>query len=273
MCEGVTDCFEYYAGESPLLISIPHDGRTLPPAIAKRMTARGRELPDTDWHVVRLYEFAKNLGASVIVANYSRYVVDLNRSHADEALYDGRFVTGLCPEQTFDGDDIYLPGESLSADEKEDRIESYWRPYHDQIASSLRGIKESFGYALLWDAHSIPSEVPLLFDGELPQLNFGTNGGRSCASDMIEAVIAEAKAAGSFSMVLDGRFKGGYITRQYGEPSTHVHSIQLELAQRCYMLERSCSFDDARASQLQIVLSKALQAFISSAASRHEGRA
>ena len=269
----MTDCFEYYAGDSPLLISIPHDGRAVPQTIAERMTERARELPDTDWHVVRLYQFAKALGASVIAANYSRYVVDLNRSHADEVLYDSRFVTGLCPDQTFDGEDIYLPGESVSACEKKDRIANYWRPYHDQIASSLIDIKDRFGYALLWDAHSISSNVPLLFDGELPQLNFGTNDGRSCASDMIEAIIAEAEAAESFSMVLDGRFKGGYITRQYGKPSTNVHSIQLELAQRCYMLERSCSFDDGRASQLQIVLSKALQAFISSAASRYEGKA
>ncbi len=269
----MTECFEYHVGTRPLLISIPHDGRAVPPAITKRLTGRARELPDTDWHVCRLYEFSKSLGVSVISANYSRYVVDLNRSQSDRDLYEDQFVTGLCPEQTFDGEDIYLPGDYVSADEKRDRIEIYWRPYHDKIASSLRGIKETFGYALLWDAHSIPSEVPLLFDGELPELNFGTNDGRTCASDMIESVIAEAKAAEGFSMVLDGRFKGGYITRQYGEPSSHVHSIQLELAQRCYMLEQSRSFDDQRASQLQGVLIKALQAFISSAASRYEGNA
>lgn len=273
MHESVTDCFEYHAGESPLLLSIPHDGRVLPPAIAERMTACGREIPDTDWHVVRLYEFAQNLGFGVIAANYSRYVVDLNRSPADKALYDNQFVTGLCPQQTFSGEDIYLPGQSVGDDEREDRITKYWRPYHDKLASSLRETKERCGYALLWDAHSIPSNVPMLFDGELPELNFGTNGGRSCASDMIGAVIAEAEAAECLSMVLDGRFKGGYITRQYGRPSADVHSIQLELAQRCYMLERSCSFDDERASQLQIVLSKTLQAFTSSAASRYEGKA
>ncbi len=269
----MTARFEYCAGESPLLISIPHDGRALPPTIAERMTARGRELPDTDWHVVRLYEFAKNLGASVIAANYSRYVVDLNRSHADEALYNSRFVTGLCPEQTFDGEDIYLPGESVGADEKTERITNYWRPYHDKIASSLSDIKGRFGYALLWDAHSIPSKVPLLFDGELPELNFGTNDDRSCANDVIEPLIAEAKAGGTYSVILNGRFKGGYITRHYGEPANGVHAIQLELAQRCYMSEESLKFDDELASQLQQLLSKVLQVFISSAASRYEGKA
>ncbi len=262
------DCFEYCAGESPLLISIPHDGRALPPAIAERMTARARELPDTDWHVVRLYEFAKNLGASIITANYSRYVVDLNRSDADEALYKSRFVTGLCPEQTFDGEDIYLPGETVGVDEKRDRIAKYWRPYHDKIASYLNDIKDRFGYALLWDAHSIPSNVPLLFDGELPQLNFGTNDGRSCANDVIEPVIAEAKAGGAYSVILDGRFKGGYITRHYGEPANGVHAIQLELAQRCYMNEESLKFDEELASQLQQLLSRVLQAYLGSTPSR-----
>lgn len=268
----MTECFEYHAGTKPLLISIPHDGRALPPAIAARMTGHAHELPDTDWHVCRLYEFSKSLGASVIAANYSRYVVDLNRSHTDEVLYKSQFVTGLCPEQTFDGQDIYLPRENVSADEKKDRIANYWRPYHDRIASSLKHIKENFGYALLWDAHSIPSKVPLLFDGELPELNFGTNDGRSCAKDMIEAVITAAEGGESFSMVLDGRFKGGYITRQYGEPSDDVHAIQLELAQRCYLIEESCRFDDERAALLQGVLSNMLQAFISSAASRYEGK-
>jgi N-formylglutamate amidohydrolase len=269
----VSDSFEFHAGESALLISIPHDGRTLPPDIAERLTERAREQPDTDWHVARLYGFAESLGASIIIAKYSRYVVDLNRASNDETLYEGRFTTGLCPDRTFDGEDIYLAGESVAAREKKDRIRNYWKPYHDKIASSLNDIKDRFGYALLWDAHSIPSKVPLLFDGELPQLNFGSNDGRSCASDMIGAVIAEAEADESFTAVLDGRFKGGYITRQYGEPTSNVHSIQLELAQRCYMHESSCSFDDRRAAQLQTVLSKALQAFISSAASRYEEKA
>ncbi len=271
MHESVTDCFEYCAGTSPLLISIPHDGRVLPPVIAERMTEHGRGLPDTDWHVVRLYGFAKTLGASVIAANHSRYVVDLNRSDADEALYRSRFVTGLCPEKTFDGEAIYLPGKTVGADEKKERIDQYWRPYHDRISSSLSDIKDRFGYTLLWDAHSIPSKVPLLFDGELSQLNFGTNDGRSCAIELIDAVKDEADACESYSSVLDGRFKGGYITRQYGQPANDVHAIQLELAQRSYMNEKSRRFDDNLASHLQQVLTQVLQAYLASAASHYEG--
>ena len=226
------------------------------------MTERAHELPDTDWHVIRLYEFSKALGASIIAANMSRYVVDLNRSPADEALYDSRFVTGLCPEQSFNGEDIYLPGHVVDGDEKEDRIAKYWRPYHDKIDSALNDIKTRFGYALLWDAHSIPSKVPLLFDGELPQLNFGTNDGRSCAGQLIEAVTSATATCERYSSVLDGRFKGGYITRHYGDPANGTHAIQLELAQRSYMNEDSLQFDEEAASHLRELLSKALQAYL-----------
>lgn len=271
MRESVIDCIEYSAGSTPLLISIPHDGRKLPPAIAKRLTRRAAELPDTDWHVRRLYEFARDFGAAIIAANYSRYVVDLNRSHADESLYDGRFVTGLCPAKMFDGNDIYLTGEAVSADEQSDRIERYWRPYHDKIVVALSDIRNNFGYALLWDAHSIPSRVPLLFEGELPIFNFGTNEGRSCAIDLIDAVVESARTDGSYSIALDGRFKGGYITRRYGDPGNGVHAIQLELAQRSYMDEGSRRFDDELAAQLQQVLANLLRVYMTSAALHYEG--
>lgn len=267
------EVFDFYAGEAPLLISIPHDGRHVPPSIAEHMTKRARKLPDTDWHVGRLYEFANDLGANVIAATHSRYVVDLNRASTDEVLYEDQFVTGLCPEKMFDGGAIYLPGEKVSDEEKEQRIEDYWRPYHDKVVSVLSDIKAIHGYALLWDAHSIPSRVPLLFDDELPELNFGTDGGQSCANDVIDAVLAEARTFEDYSMILDGRFKGGFITRQYGNPANDVHAIQLELAQRCYMIEDSWGFDDDLASRLQNALSKLLQTFIKRAASRYEGLA
>ncbi|MFQ5982776.1 MAG: N-formylglutamate deformylase [Woeseiaceae bacterium] len=266
----MTSCFDYHAGTGPLLISIPHDGRILPEPLAERLTEHARELPDTDWHVRRLYAFSKLLGASVIAANYSRYVIDLNRSQADETLYQGRFVTGLCPEQTFDGEDIYLPGMTVTAEEKNDRIARYWRPYHDKIALVLSEIKERFGYALLWDAHSIRSRVPLLFDGELPEFNFGTNDRQSCANDLIEAILANAASVDS--VVVDARFKGGYVTRHYGEPASDIHAIQLELAQRSYMDEVPRHFDENRASHTEQVLTKVLRAFITSAASHYEGR-
>jgi N-formylglutamate deformylase len=266
----VTDCLEYSAGETPLLISIPHDGRRLPPELAKRMTARAREIPDTDWHVGRLYEFAADLGAGIIAANYSRYVIDLNRPESDESLYEGRFVTGLCPDKLFDGEDIYLAGAAVSAEEKTERIDRYWRPYHEKIASVLDQIREDFGYALLWDAHSIPSRVPLLFDDELPVLNFGTNAGSSCAKELVDVVMQISNESDDYSKVLDGRFKGGYITRHYGDPENNIHAIQLELAQRAYMNEKTLDFDTELAPRLQKLLSTALQAFLLRAASKYE---
>lgn len=267
----MTDCFEFSPGNTPLLISIPHDGRELPDGIAGQMKERALELPDTDWHVDRLYAFAKELGANLIKANYSRYVVDLNRASSDEPLYDGRTATGLCPLKTFDGENIYLQDRQIGGAEKNERIREYWLPYHDKIGSTLSDIKEEFGHALLWDAHSIPSRVPLLFDGELPELNFGSNDGRSCAREIIEAVTAEAAAGERYTSVLDGRFKGGYITRQYGNPENDIHAIQLELAQRCYMSEKRAAFDDELASRLQQTLSKLLQMYVSGARSYYEG--
>ncbi|MDH3265983.1 MAG: N-formylglutamate amidohydrolase, partial [Gammaproteobacteria bacterium] len=174
-------CFTYHEGGSSLLITIPHDGRLLPADIEGRMSVAGRALPDTDWHVTRLYAFAETLGASLIIANYSRYVVDLNRPADDAALYEGQLETGLCPLRTFAGEAIYDGEITIDID---DRVARYWRPYHDKIAATLAAIRDAHGYALLWDAHSILSRVPSLFDGELPVLNFGTWEGRSCRADL-----------------------------------------------------------------------------------------
>ena len=259
----MSDVFTFREGETPLLISVPHDGRRVPPDILERMSPAGASLPDTDWHVAELYGFAHELGASMLVANYSRYVVDLNRPASDEALYPGQLATGLCPVQTFAGEDIYTEG-GVGADEVAMRTEAYWRPYHDQIAQTLARQKKRHGYALLWDAHSIPSEVPRLFEGQLPELNVGTYGGASCAACMEEAVAAVA-AASPWSHVLNGRFQGGFITRHYGRPLEHVHAVQLEIAQRVYMDEASGTLDATKASRLRDTLRQMLASFMESA--------
>ncbi len=259
----MTDAYRFSAGEIPLLISVPHDGRELPADMAARMTAVGRGLPDTDWHVARLYEFASSLGASMIVANYSRYVVDLNRSADDANLYPGQIATGLCPTQTFAGDEIYTHG-AVSDDEKRQRIDRYWAPYHKQIRDCLDTMRDEFGYALLWDAHSIGSEVPRLFDGELPVLNLGSNDSTSC-SRAIETAVSDVLAANSYSHVVNGRFKGGHITRSYGDPDRHVHALQLEIAQRSYMDELTLQFDEDKAARLRDTLRQMLNAYLESA--------
>jgi N-formylglutamate amidohydrolase len=263
--------FDFVDGESPLLISIPHDGRELAPGMAERMTAAGRALPDTDWHVRRLYDFAGELGASVIAANYSRYVVDLNRSADDAALYPGQVSTGLCPLETFAGEPIYSGNAELSEAERRARVETYWRPYHDRLQQALARIVDRFGYALLWDAHSIRAEVPLLFDGRLPDLNIGTNGGASCRDDLSRATGGVA-AASAYSSVIDGRFKGGFITRHYGNPDHGVHAIQLEIAQRAYMDEAGFEYLPPVAARLRAVIAQMLEAFLSSAADSFDDR-
>ena len=249
----------HYDGELPLVISVPHDGVHIPDDIRAGMTPSGVAVPDTDWHVAELYDFAREFGASMLVANYSRYVVDLNRSADDEVLYPGQVSTGLCPEQTFAGDAIYVDG-GVSDEECADRVERYWRPYHEQLASMLQTARDRHGYALLWDAHSIPSVVPRLFEGELPELNIGTNDGSSCAATR-QSNVVEAARSGPFSVVVNGRFKGGYITRHYGDPGAGIHAVQLEIAQRAYMDEASTVFDAAKAAQLRQTLRRMLSAF------------
>lgn len=256
--------FSYFRGASELLISIPHDGREIPGDIAPTMTDAGVAIPDTDWHVKQLYDFARSTGASIIAANYSRYVVDLNRSAADETLYEGQVSTGLCPSKTFAGDPIYKDGGGASAAEMQRRIEKYWHPYHMQIAASLAEIRKEHGYALLWDAHSIRSAVPLLFDGDLPDLNMGTNDGRSCPAVVRESLCEVADEL-PYAAVTDARFKGGYITRHYGKPEDRVYAVQLELAQRCYMDEATLRYDTERASGLAKSIEALLAVFRASA--------
>ena len=251
------DTYRFEAGDSPLLISVPHDGRKLPENIAAVTTPAGRNLPDTDWHVARLYEFARELGASLLVAEDSRYVVDLNRPSDDAQLYENQGTPGLCPKKTFAGDDIYLDPVEI---DRQERVATYWQPYHDQIAATLQQLHEQHGYALLWDAHSIPSSVPSLFDGELPVLNVGTWDGRSCGKGLSDAVMS-VTAASDYEAVLNGRFKGGFITRHYGDPDNGVHAMQLELAQRAYMHERNLEFDKAKAAELRATLAAMLDAY------------
>jgi N-formylglutamate amidohydrolase len=198
----------------------------------------------------------------MLVANYSRYVVDLNRAATDDVLYPGQLATGLCPLQTFAGEDIYR-GPGVDDEELRQRVATYWQPYHDKLDSALRALRDQHGVALLWDAHSIASVVPRLFDGELPELNIGTNDGLSCAATATERVAAVA-AASPYSHVVNGRFKGGYITRHYGKPESGVHAMQLEIAQRVYLDEATTVFDARKGARLRDTLQPMLNAFTES---------
>lgn len=229
--------YTFHRGSQPLLISVPHAGTEVPEEIARRFTSAGRELTDTDWYVDRLYGFAADLGASIVSATYSRYVVDLNRGPDSGSLYANNPTSPVCPVRTFGNEPIYEAGTQPGEGEIADRIERYWHPYHQCIAEELWRIRSDYGYALLWDAHSIISRVPELFDGELPQFNFGTRDHAACPASVSEALVESVRAEGQYSAVLNGRFKGGYITMAYGRPADRVWAIQLELAQRTYMNE------------------------------------
>lgn len=229
--------FLFHQGTAPLLISMPHVGTYVPPALAARFTDEARQVHDTDWHLERLYGFAKELGASLLVATHSRYVVDLNRPPDGASLYPGQSVTGLCPVDTFDDTPIYAAGDVPGDAEVAARRDAVWAPYHAQLRAELDRIHAAHGVAMLWDAHSIRSVLPRFFEGKLPDLNLGTGNGTSCDPALAEELLAIGKAATGYTAVLNGRFKGGHITRHYGEPARNIHAVQLEMTQSSYMQE------------------------------------
>ena len=229
--------FTFHQGTQPLLVSMPHAGTYVPPALAARFTAEARQVPDTDWHMERLYGFAKAMGASILVATHSRYVVDLNRPPDGASLYPGQSVTGLCPVDTFDDTPIYARGDVPDAAEIAERRDAVWVPYHAQLRAELDRLRAAHGVAVLWDAHSIRSVLPRFFEGKLPDLNLGTGDGVSCAPELAQQLLATAKQATGYTAVLNGRFKGGHITRHYGNPAQNIHAVQLEMTQLSYMQE------------------------------------
>jgi N-formylglutamate deformylase len=247
--------FEYVPGDLPLLISFPHSGTHVPPELAARMRLEVLDLPDTDWFVPELYGFFREMGASIIRATHTRYVVDLNRPPDGTPLYPGQRETTVCPTETFGGDALYLDGANPTAAEIADRLARYWQPYHDKLTAVTRDLAQHHGHCVLWDSHSILSRVPGLFDGRLPDLNVGTADGRSCSPALLDRIVASLSAQNQFSFVVDGRFKGGYITRHYGKPAARIHAVQLEIAQCAYLVEaRTPIFDPVRAQPLSSLL-------------------
>lgn len=247
-------------GSAPLLVSLPHDGTFVPDDMVARLTPAARALPDTDWHVARLYAVARALDASILRPLASRYVVDLNRSPEGAALYPGRRETGLVPTVTFADQPVWLPGAEPDAAEIARRVETWWRPYHLALHDEIARLRSRHPRVVLWEGHSIRSRVPMLFDGRLPDFNLGTAGGTSCDPALRDALALELKAFEGRTHAVDGRFKGGWITRHYGRPGDGVHAVQLELAQCNYMDEDSFAWDDDAAAKLQREIGRLLRA-------------
>ncbi|WP_420342769.1 N-formylglutamate deformylase [Paenirhodobacter sp.] len=245
-------------GDSPVILGLPHTGTWLPPEIFARLNARGQMLADTDWHVERLYAGLLP-GVTTVRATFHRYVIDANRGPEDESLYPGQNTTGLVPLTDFDGEPIWT--EAPDAAEVQRRLAACHAPYHAAVAAEIARVKARHGVAILYDCHSIRSHIPFLFPGTLPDFNIGTNLGTTC-DPRIEATVRDICAATAYSSVLNGRFKGGWTTRHYGQPGTGVHAIQMELAQATHLASEAPPFayDEDKAAKLRKPLAEILRA-------------
>ena len=256
--------YEIDPGESPLIVDVPHAGTHVPAALAARLTPAARALPDTDWHVEKLLAFARDVGVTLLVATHSRYVVDLNRDPGGRALYRGADNTELIPTRTFANEPIYSEGDEPDSAEIAERVAEYYVPYHAVLESAIERVRSRHGYAILLDGHSIRSKVPRFFAGRLPDLNLGTADGASCGPEFHHGAALAISRSTAFSNVVNGRFKGGYITRHYGAPSHGVHALQLETAQACYMDEAfPYRWDLNRATPLIGVLNALVEVLVS----------
>ena len=255
--------FHLQRGSIPLLVSLPHIGTTIPEDIRGSYVSRALATEDTDWHIDLLYDFAGGMGASVLVPKFSRYVIDLNRPPENRPMYAGANNTELCPTRFFSGDALYHDGAAPDDAEIVRRRDKYWQPYHDALAAELARLKDKHGYAILFDGHSIKSELPWLFEGRLPDLNLGTVNGASCGASLRTALSVVLHSQSQFTQVVDGRFKGGYITRHYGMPNEHMHAVQLEMCWRCYMREQApYRYEPSLTANLQPLLRTLIQTMI-----------
>jgi formiminoglutamase len=240
----VSVSIEVARGTEPLLLSIPHTGTDIPAEIEASLVSPWLARKDTDWRIEDLYVFATELGATIVRTPVSRTVIDVNRDPSGTSLYPGQATTGLCPTETFDGERLYLPGREPGEGEIARRRALYFKPYHAALSAEIVRLREAHDAIVLYDCHSIRSVIPRLFDGELTHMNIGTNSGASCGPGLQRAIEAVC-ASSSLSWIANGRFKGGWITRRYGEPARGVHAVQMELACRAYIAEPTPAVDES----------------------------
>jgi formiminoglutamase len=248
-------------GQGPIVLGQPHGGTFVPPEISARLNDVGQELSDTDWHINRLYSGLID-DATVVEATFHRYVIDANRDPAGVSLYPGQNTTTLCPTTDFDGQDIWKPGQSPTEPDILSRKEQFHTPYHSALSNELERVKALHGFAILLDCHSIRSNIPFLFEGTLPVFNIGTNNGTTCDPQLEAATVELCQSQSNFDTVVNGRFKGGWTTRHYGQPSAGIHVVQMELAQRTYMDEQApWTYRADFADQVRPILRHILHAF------------
>lgn len=260
--------YQLIKGRVPLLISMPHNGQEIPADIAEKMTTQARTVSDTDWYKDKLYDFAIELGAYILIPKYNRYVIDLNRDPNGVNLYPGANSTELCPTTAFDLSPLYLDEYVPDEQEVKRRIALYWQPYHQEIESTLADMRQQFGHAVLLEAHSILSHVPRFFEGRLPDFNFGNADGKSCSEQMLQQV--KSLDFSPYTMVSNDRFKGGFITREYGKPDKNIHALQLELSQITYMNEATHEYNESLALQVKPKLKALVECLIELAPNTRE---
>ncbi|MBB3235558.1 N-formylglutamate deformylase [Phyllobacterium endophyticum] len=247
-------------GSSPIILGFPHTGTDVPDDILARLNENGRLLADTDWHIDRLYDGLLP-EVTTVRATFHRYVIDANRDPAGVSLYPGQNTTGLVPETDFDGKPIWRDGEKPTAADIETRLKRFHSPYHVALAREIERVRAEHGLAILYDCHSIRSHIPFLFEGKLPDFNIGTNEGNSCSPEIASAVGRIVFAARGYDAVINGRFKGGWTTRHYGQPQLGVHAIQMELTQSSHLKTEAPPFayDEVKAEKLRKHLKDVLE--------------
>ncbi|RWM76661.1 MAG: N-formylglutamate deformylase [Mesorhizobium sp.] len=256
-------------GTAPLLVSIPHTGIDLA-GLENRLMSRWLGRRDADWWIDKLYDFAEEFGATVVHTAISRTVIDVNRDPSGASLYPGQATTGLCPTETFDGDPLYRAGEEPGPSEVDERREKYFVPYHAALQAEIDRLRALHQKIVVYDCHSIRSVLPRLFEGTLPVFNLGTNDGKS-ADPALQAMVDEILAGTGETYVVNGRFKGGWITRNFGQPQNNVHALQMELSNRGYMREPEgkgtpdnwpVPYDPAFAAPIRATLKRILESAI-----------
>lgn len=272
LSEGTVAAYRYRFGSSALIVSMPHVGTFVPHSVGRALNDCAARRADTDWHLPRLYDFLDALDATVVAATHSRYVIDVNRPPDGANLYPGRDTPKLCPTDTFDRQPLYRQAEPAPG-EIARRLQAIWHPYHRRLEREIARVHACHGVAIVWDAHSIVSVAPRLFEGRLADFNLGTAGGASCDPALAERLLAALRRHSGYESVLDGRFQGGYITRNHGAPQRGVHAVQLEMVEEIYMDETSpYTFRDARAARVRAILREQLEIVLDWAVNRPAAR-
>lgn len=244
--------FELHQGSSPIILGLPHTGTDVPAEIWNRLNENGKILADTDWHIHDLYAGLLD-DATTVRATFHRYIIDANRDPEGVSLYPGQNTTGLVPETDFDGKPIWKAGEEPTEADIAQRLKNFHAPYHAALAKEIERVKAIHGIAILYDCHSIRSHIPFLFEGALPDFNIGTDMGKTCDPAIEHIAVDVTSKAESYTSILNGRFKGGWTTRHYGQPQTGVHAIQMELAQSTHLATETPPFayDESKAAKIR----------------------